>query len=252
MSHTVNTTVFNAIKMLFTDLRPAFKEQCKRKDVEYNLQTILSSTDTGKILRRISVGLHPDKFQQKGTPFTEADNERFTLFSNLMTWWTDEVKPLIEANDVSELNDIKDVLELAVPAKPTSKKPAPAPAPPPAPAPAPKTQQKRNKTCRSTNPHTNFHNYRKKWISDTAQDPAHDLTEADCEVILDVFLGYAGWKKDDTFVVDGVQFGQTLPMDVFRKCANGAKTRINNLVKQRLMILGKRTDGSLIHRILMD
>ena len=100
--------------------------------------------------------------------------------------------------------------------------------------------KKKAKTGRTIDKLANFEYYRKKWITETSQDVAHDLTEADCEDIIDAFLGYQKWRK-----------GGFLPMKVYWKVEKSAETRINNLVKQRLNILGVRTDGRHIRHILL-
>jgi hypothetical protein len=265
MSYTITETVVNAIKIIFTDCLPAFTLACEKYGFAPNLHTIVFCKDTWKILRRTSLPLHSDKFQQRGEQFTQADHNKFTAVMSLMAWWKENVKPFIEANIDYELEDIEHCLEMVVPQTKSTPAPAPAPAPAPKPAPAQKRSTpapskkrgrpsdpdkpcKKNKTCRSNDPVTNFYNYRSKNIKELAQDPKHDLNENDIEIIIDEFLGYHGWVKGS---IDD-EHRPVIPMKLFHKAVGAANTCINHCVKQRQFVLGKRTNGQHINKILLE
>jgi hypothetical protein len=70
--------------------------------------------------------------------------------------------------------------------------------------------KKKAKTGRTIDKLANFEYYRKKWITETSQDVAHDLTEADCEDIIDAFLGYQKWRKGGLPSNEGVLEGRKI------------------------------------------
>jgi len=250
-----SASTLSALSTLFHDkgrkVSKGYRKACEHYEVKDDLHDYVFNPNVRKVMRRVFLSLHPDKVKD----FDEKGNERFLLMTTAKDYWEGEVQS--NRDDQCKLRLIHEMLtDLTKP--PTPKPPTPKPAPKKRPAPATEKDtpapppKKRNKTGRSTHPETNFYNYRQVWIQDTAQQKHHDLTEADCEVIIDTFLGYVGWDKP-TFskALDGVERRHVLPMKLFWKVVKVAETRINNLCKQRTGLLGLRTDGRHIKWIVM-
>jgi len=259
-----SASTLSALSTLFHDkgrkVSKGYRKACEHYEVKDDLHDYVFNPNVRKVMRRVFLSLHPDKVKD----FDEKANERVLLMTTAKNYWEEEVHS--NRDDQCKLTLIHEMLtDLTKP--PTPKPPTPKPAPkkrpapkPPAPKkrPAPSTEKdtpapppkKRNKTGRSTDAESNFYHYRQVWIRDTSQQKHHDLTEADCELIIDTFLGYVGWDKV-AFEVDGVEHRHVLPMKTFWKVTKVAETRINNLAKQRTTLLGLRTDGRHIKWIVM-
>jgi hypothetical protein len=250
-----SASTLSALSTLFHDkgrkVSKIYRKTCEHYEVKDDLHDYVFNPNVKKVMRRVFLSLHPDKVKD----FDEKGNERFLLMTTAKDYWEGEVQA--NRDDPCKLTLIHQMLTDLT--KPPAPKPAPKP-PTPKKRPAPATEKdtpapppkKRNKTGRSTHPETNFFHYRQVWIQETAQQKHHDLTEADCEVILDTFLGYVGWDKPSFLkALDGGEYRHVLPMKTFWKVTKVAETRINNLAKQRTGLLGLRTDGRHIKWIVM-
>ena len=251
-----SASVLSALSTLFHDqgrkVSKIYRKTCEHYEVKADLHDYVFNPKIASVMRRVFLSLHPDKVKDD----EEKAKERVLLMTTAKNYWQEEVQS--NRDDQCKLRLIHEMLtDLTKPPTPKPPTPKPPTPKPPTPKPAPKKRpapptekdtpatppKKRNKSCRSTDGVTNFYNYRKVWIQDTAQQKHHDLTEADCELIIDTFLGYVGWE--------GVEHRHVLPMKTFWKVVKVAETRINNLCKQRTGLLGLRTDGRHIKWICM-
>ena len=263
-----------------------YGKACRSHNVLHNLHNFVFNGNLRKVWRTTLLSFHPDKVKV----YDDKAKARFHLITNVKDYWDTEIKPAIESNNLDFLYQTFAMLRDTLPPPPGKNASSPPPTPPPAPptkkassppatpppkkastpppkkasTPPPKKAstppptkkrsappttasapaKKKNKTGRSVDERTNFYHYYDKWALDTAMNPAHDLTVDDCYYILNFFLGYAGWQWSPGLM-------NTIPMKQFWKCAKCAETRINNLVKQRQVLIGERTDGRYVPLIVM-
>lgn len=229
-----------------------FETECKKQDLEPFVSSFFD-IKMAKVLRRCFLSVHPDKVAR----ITDDHREAFAVLNDVLNWFNEHVRPILGENDAKRRACFLNLCLEAphthygqLPFSPPVPAPEvapifrkrPAPASPPADT-TPKPKSKRAKSGRSRNYHTNFLHYKQIWFKKVGGDPSHDFTEELAETI------YLRWVRD--YYNGSLGSFDALLMPKFRKLANAIETRINNLTRQRHVILGLRTGPAQAHLVTL-